>query len=179
MDADPIKGLRQYLQIHVDMRKKHKLRDPSWVYAGMEDFVLEEGEPFTEFSPYQPVPGKNNRYRMRMPKACFNNAYLAAVASRGNLLYVEGYAMSAFMPVHHAWNIDAGRKIVDTTWCGDGTDLGMFTRPTPGVAYFGIVFDLNFVRSTRTNNNTCVIDQWEKNWPLLKQKFRPYQEVAA
>jgi hypothetical protein len=151
---------------------------PGWHYAGMEDFVLREGTAFTEFSPDQPTVRGKNRYRPRIPKACFDNSYKAALASRGNLSYVEGYAFSKFMPVHHAWNIDRDGKIVDTTWCGNDEDLGAFTRPSPGVAYLGVVFDLAYVRGMRTDENTCVIDQWQKSWPLLCVPFNEHREAA-
>lgn len=177
--ADGTAGLRQYLALNVDMRTKHKgmsMLDAGYAYVCMEDFVLKEGEIFMEFSPHQPKLGQKNRYRPRMPRQCFANAYKAALASKGRLRYVEGYAYGGFLPVLHAWNIDPDGKIVDTTWCGDGEDLRAFTRPKPGSAYMGVIFPIEYVRSQRTPDNTSMIDAWERNWSLLR---KPYKEVIA
>jgi hypothetical protein len=169
---DGSEGLRQYLEFSVEARHRFfKNQHENRPYVCMEDFVLQEGTMFVEFSPWQPTLGGRNRYRPRMVQQCFDNAYKAALASRGRLRYVEGYAQSAFFPVSHAWNIDADDLIVDTTWCGGGEDLGAFRRPEPGSAYMGVVFDLNYVRKTRTKGNTSMIDRWEEGWPLLQQKF--------
>jgi hypothetical protein len=155
------------------------MRVPGHYYLGMEDFVLKEGKVFWEVSPWQPVAkaGAKNRYRPRMIKCCFNNTYLAAVASRGKLRYVEGFAYCGFLPVHHAWNVDADDRVVDTTWCGLPDDLSY--RPELGTAYMGVEFPLSYVRSLRTNDNTSVIDQWEKNWPVLRTPYNELLEVAA
>jgi hypothetical protein len=167
-----VTSLEQYLQIHVDLRKKHNLKT-SLAYVCFEDFVLQHGELFTEISPHQPVAGrKGNRYRPRIMKACFQNAYCAAVASKGHLRYAEGYADGNIMPVHHAWNLDPEGRVVDTTWCHpDGAQM-----PTVGKAYMGLTFPIEYVRSMRTKDNCSIIDQWQKGWPLLQNR---YEGVAA
>jgi hypothetical protein len=180
MNAEHIATLRQYLAIHVELREKHRdsMVHPDWLYAGMEDFVLKEGTVFREISPYQPLSrGERNRYKPRFIKHCFENSYRAAVASRGKLRYVEGFAHSQILPVHHAWNIDEKDRVVDTTWCGVEDDP--LYRPPVGTAYIGCIFDLSFVRAMRTNDNTSVIDQWQKGWPVLKIPYTPNTEVAA
>src|SRR3954447_13150263 len=110
--TEDIGGLRRCLAASIDMRKMHGMKDPSWHYIGMEDFVLKEGKPFLEFSKDHPKPGERNRYKPRIPRQCYDNSYKAVLASKGRLRYVEGYAMSAFLPVLHAWNIDPDGKIV-------------------------------------------------------------------
>ena len=70
--------------------------------------------------------------------------------------------------MHHAWNIDEQGRIVDTTWCG--TEDAHF-HPKPGSSYFGVVFDLDYVRRTTTSSNASVIDQWQKDYPVLREKY--------
>lgn len=177
MNADHIANLRQYLAIHVEMRERHpSMVVPGFVYQGMEDFVLKEGKIFWEVSPDQPSRGKKNRYKPRFMKACFDNSYKAAVASRGALRYIEGFAYNGFLPVHHAWNIDAQDRVIDTTWWGDG---GLYDNPPVGTAYMGVEFPISYVRSLRSDNNLCVIDQWEHNWPVLSTPYNELLEVAA
>lgn len=179
MDPQRLAELRQFLDFSVMARKRFSLKMDLF-YICMEDFVLQEGVGFREVSPWQPSERGTNRYRPRIPRQCFDNSYKAATASRGRLRYVEGYADGGIFPVPHAWNIDEEDRIVDTTWCGDGAERGVFTRPTIGRAYIGVVIDLDYVRSMRTNDNTSMIDRWEEGWPLLQQKYdNPYREAVA
>jgi len=113
MDEDTIK---HYLKIHVDLREKHasmNMREAGYAYSCQEDFVLREGTLYTEMSERVYKPG--------IPRYCFHNAYVAASRSRGKLRYCEGYALSSFMPVPHGWCIDPDGRVVDVTWCGDGS----------------------------------------------------------
>ena len=169
METHEVTSLEGYLQIHVDLRKKHNLKS-TLAYLCFEDFILQHGTLFTEISPDQPVVGRRNRYRPRGLKACFHNAYCAAVASKGRLHYAEGYADGQFMPVHHAWNVDPEGRVVDTTWCYPQDER----LPSVGTAYMGLVFPLDYVRETRTNDNCSIIDQWQKGWPLLQNKFEGF-----
>ena len=179
LDPERLREMQQFLDFCVQARKRLDLSGIGH-YLCMEDFVMQEGTGYLKVSPDHPGEYKRNRYRTRMPRQCFDNAYKAAVASRGKLRYVEGYAHGGFMPVHHAWNIDTEGRIVDTTWCGDGEDRGYFTRPPLGSAYMGVVFDVPFVRNLRTDNNTCVIDRWDEGWPVLRQKYiNPLREAVT
>ena len=96
LTQEAVDGLKEFLGATVTIRSQHKsMTDPRWHYVGIEGFVLDEGQAFTEFSPWQPITpsnGKRNRYRPRIPQHCFYNSYCAAVASKGKLRYVEGYA---------------------------------------------------------------------------------------
>lgn len=163
-----------WLATHVEMRNRHRSQmiDPDWYYDGMEDFVLKEGQVFYDFSVLQPKIGVESVISPGVPKHCFENSYRAARTSQKKgprLRYVEGWAYNIIMPVHHAWCIDEEERIVDVTWCGDDREHSFF--PPPGTGYYGVVFDLDFVKAMRSPQNTSVIDQWEKGWPLLKQKF--------
>jgi hypothetical protein len=170
MATREVTSLEEYLQTHIHFRKVHNLRT-GLAYLCLEDFVLQHGTLFTEISPDQPtysewILGQRMRYRPRTPRACFHNAYCTAVASRGRLRYAEGYADARVMPAHHAWTVDPAGRVVDTTWCHDGDPL-----PGPGSAYLGLVFPIEYVREMRTTDNCSIIDQWQKGWPLLQNRF--------
>lgn len=170
-----VNSLEEYLQVQVYAREKFGMKS-NMAYLCLEDFVLQHGTLFNEISKDQPVWGQaGNRYRPRAMKGCFHNAYCAAVASRGRLRYAEGYAESRMFPVHHAWNIDPEGKVVDTTWCHDEESK----LPTVGTSYMGLVFPIEYVRSMRTNQNCSIIDQWQKGWPLLQNRFTGFDAVAA
>lgn len=162
-------SIRRYVEIQVEMRREWQRGRSDYEYLCMEDFVLREGQVFTGMSPRDP------KYKRGYLKHCFYNAYLAAARSRGNLRYVEGYAttVNGFMPVLHAWCIDRDDLVVETTW--RGAPLGVEMIPS---AYMGVVFDMDHVRSTRTDENGSMIDRWEDRWPLLKKPYR-VDTVAA
>lgn len=58
---------------------------------------------------------KPARYQWGYRGMCFRNAWSLALRS-SRLTYVEGYATTGFMAVHHAWCIDENNNVVDTTW---------------------------------------------------------------
>jgi hypothetical protein len=171
-DATAAAELRKYLEAHVTAIKHFGRENPKLEYQGIQDFILREGRDYTEFS----ADNFNGRYRQGIPRYCFHNAYLAAVRSRERLRYVEGYALGSIIPVHHAWNIDPDGRIVDVTWVGtgDNNNADAFFVPTPGRAYRGVVFPVEYVREIRNSTSgACVLDNWEQNYPLLRQKWVP------
>lgn len=104
----------------------------------IHEFLLRNGQRFLS----QPKP---DRYRMRMPKACFWNAARLAKKSRV-LRYAEGYVASPDIPilVHHAWCVDARDRVIDVT-LQDFRD----GRSRAGTAqYFGVVFGKEFLGLT-------------------------------
>ena len=178
--------MRNFLEINVSFRRDHMKmqRPPGLAYLCMEDFVLQEGHEFDEFSIYHPTEdgGEEWQFDPGMPKSCFDNAYRVATSADAEdmglkLRYVEGYAVSAFLPVMHAWVIDEYDRIIDVTWCG--TDDEHDIMPTPGEAYLGVIIDLDYVTKNRTNQNCSMIDAWEKGWPLLQQKYIHTKEVQT
>lgn len=78
-----------------------------------EEYVLRQGVVCTA----QALP---KGFRRGTPKLCFHNARKLVLnrRRRGSLTYVEGYAMRADIgiPMHHAWAIDAERRVIDVTW---------------------------------------------------------------
>jgi len=120
-----------------------------WKYSCFEAFVLKNGEPFV-------VNGiKVKRGKI---KECFKNAFYLADYNP-DLTYVEGYAIFSGigLPVLHAWCVDKDGKVYDPTW------------KTLGDEYFGVKFDIEFVRKTiLARRRFGVIDNFEKEFPLLK-----------
>lgn len=152
-----VQGVIDYLRFSVEGREKLGVKKPEgYHYLCIEDFVLQHGREFPILSP------NAERYQRRPLKACFDNSFQMVSRSRGRLRYVEGYAMGAFFPVHHAWAIDEQDRVIDRTW-----------RET-GIGYFGIIVPLDYVRSIRTFDNLCVLDRWQDNYPLLREPFEGF-----
>jgi hypothetical protein len=157
MDTDPtqLAELRQFLAWSVQARKRffEGRNRPDFPYLCMEDFVLQEGVPFRTVSPHQPATGKRiNRYRPRVPRQCYDNAFKAATASRGQAALRRGLRpASEIFPVlsrleHRPAGPHRGHDMVRHRT--RITDL-LRARPV-GLAYLGVVFDLAYVRQTRT-----------------------------
>ena len=88
-------------------------------------------------------------------RACFKNAF-NLLTVRDDLTYVEGYAFW-FLPVLHAWCVDAAGNVVDPTW-DDPQDR----------RYFGVPFDRDFVFATaKERERYGVIENPEMNFPLI------------
>jgi hypothetical protein len=145
-----------------------------YTYTGLADLLLKHGRFFQP----QLLP---KSYRLRPPRACFDNAYRLAKKSAGRLRYVEGVA-AASLPeeswqpvVHHAWCVDAQDCVVDVTW------------PSLGLAYFGVVMSLDRVGRTRSrdarpgelvcDHATSVLDDWGRRWPVYKEPFTDPQQL--
>lgn len=127
-----------------------RMRDPS-----SEAFVLEHGRLFTTLRAEQPKPGT--------PKQCYYNAARMVRRSKGQLIFVEGYAL-AMIPLPHAWCIDLEGQVVETTWRPTW-------RPLPGdtarVDYYGIPFSTDYlVRSIKRWGQYSLLDNWRNNWPV-------------
>lgn len=123
-------------------------RKNGWKYSCIEEFVLKNGKAFSGFE-------KVKRGRQ---KECFKNAFYLADYNP-DLQYVEGYATfsNIGLPVLHAWCVKDG-KVYDPTWKN-------------GNEYFGVVFDLSYVRKTiLARKRFGVIDNFEHQFPLLSGK---------
>lgn len=57
-------------------------------------------------------------------KMCFANATHAALWM-AELTYVEGFAYSGIIPVHHAWVINQAGYALEVTWRDGGNDCGL------------------------------------------------------
>jgi hypothetical protein len=133
----------------------------------VEHFVLENGRAFAP----RRLP---KEFHARTRGYCFWNARQLAIENPDQLRYVEGIACegSEFEP--HAWNIDKGDCVVDSTW-GWG-DANEYNNPK---AYFGVIFPLEIVMLAVTVKNVIgspvsyegVLDDQINFWPLLKEKY--------
>lgn len=157
-EPDPIEQLREYLGTFVQLRQPpFDLPRISEHYSCIEEFVLRHGEVWTP----QELP---RRFAPRQPKACFFNAATivrqARRSGRRPLRYVEGFATTAGLglAVHHAWAVDEEGLVIDPTW----------TTAGPGIAYLGIVFDLD---QLPRGAGSSVLDNWHDGWPLLQEPF--------
>jgi hypothetical protein len=113
-----------------------------------------------EYRP-QPLPA---RFKAGAWRQCFANSY--RMASRHKLTYVEGVAMGNDndVPHLHAWCADCDRNVFDRTW-------------KIGVAYFGIPFQLPFVKTTIEKRKAArgadyyygILDDWHDKFPLINQ----------
>lgn len=81
-------------------------------------------------------------------KECYKNAFILA-ESNSDYTYVEGLAIPGFIgiPLEHAWVVDAKGHVIDTTW-------------EDGIEYFGIPFELDFVRKIILETKTWGVIDW-------------------
>ena len=150
MGADAAKALKDYMEALTCIRKNHMSSPPGFKYACMEDFVLQEGREFTP----APLPDDIPR---GVIKECYKNSF-DILFEKPDLTYCEGYAHGAVIPVMHAWLATSDGKVVDATW------------PEIGSAYWGIPFERDFVMKTAMTREVYgVIDNWEENYPLLRE----------
>lgn len=95
---------------------------------------------------------------------CYGNAQRYARRHKG-VWYVEGLAVSVDdeddFVLRHAWCVEDGGAVIDVTpqWC-KGVNY----------AYFGVVLPMELVDEQIEGNteSVCVLDNWEKEYPLLK-----------
>ena len=144
-------GLLTTVQSLANCMRVYRLKlEPNMV--DLYTYVAEHGRLWTP----APLP-KGIRYGR--VKQCFHNCQKLATRRR-SLQYVEGYAFSGQLafPIHHAWCVK-GDTVIDPTW------------DPPGIAYLGIVFDMDFVAEQIAGNtqSISVIDNWEKGFPLLRR----------
>ena len=104
--------------------------------------VQRHGRAYTEFSPQS--------VRLGPIKLCFMNT-LHLCLQQPELTYVEGWALN-MIPAPHAWAVDPGGRIIETTW------------REPGHEYFGIPFATSYARRAALESGFYgLLDNW--NWP--------------
>ena len=128
-------------------------RPEGFVYSCIEDFVLKNGRHMGDRSE------RSALYKNGRIKECYRNALFLAHDHR-DLIYCEGYALGAILPVLHAWCVDNKGNVIDPTW-NDGKD------------YFGVMFSTRFaVKHTLARGCYGLIDDWKNHFPLLRGKHR-------
>ena len=93
--------------------------------------LLQHGRSWTFDPAFRPPMHYSTR------KACFSNCLQLILRHPRKYTYVEGLAATDFLPVAHAWCIDAQGRVVDPTWHG-------LERSGPS-DYFGIPFRARFL----------------------------------
>ncbi len=134
-------------------------------------FVLQMGISMTP--PSLPLPAG-------MPKGkvgdCYSNCFTWKYKNQDSpLVYCEGYAIGRLgIPVLHAWLVDPSGKVVDPTWCGesDYDDTKEIQSPTPGLAYYGVPFEFDYVIETcRESRYFGVIENHRDNYSLITRWY--------
>ena len=111
--------------------------------GGVFHFVTKFGRAWTSPSPdSKPVPAVGSH--------CFFNAQVFLKSERERLTYVEGFGgdpATGFVPIHHAWLVDAAGRVVDPTW--PDSDL---------CSYFGVPFNSDFVLRFLSDHENLGLD---------------------
>jgi len=153
--------VRQFLRDSSKLIKQNGTK--GWAYRNMYDFVAKEGIEFNFESNFPWIKGP--------PSQCFANA-MTLCSFHKNIRYVEGYAFSIAFPMYHAWCIDEGGKVIETTW------------DSMGSGYVGVIFPKQYVKKiVAKSGEYSVIDKWKIGWPLLTgehdyQSLKKELEVA-
>lgn len=143
-----------YLTAIVQIRANSQFRAPDLIYKGGEDLVKRHGKQFTA----QPLP---EEYGLMEAKNCYNNAFILAAANP-ELTYVEGYAYSGILPIHHAWVVDAEGRVIDPTWIDP-----------VNCTYFGVGFKTAHLRKlvNKRGFNPTMFDDYDRSWPLFRGRI--------
>lgn len=137
--------MTQYLQ--AVNRMASSLKSPT-----IEGIVLQHGKPFTP-----PAAPRPKGIRKGADKQCYRNAYL--LAFQMDWTYVEGFAIPDCVPIplQHAWVIDSQGNLIETTW------------DTPGIEYFGIPLEWDFIHKTLLDTKRYgVLDPMSK---VFRQRY--------
>ena len=133
--ATLVDNLRIYLKM---VRKADELeKNTGLTFADVVEFVIANGVEF-EFH------ARPKGIRKMAAQSCFHNA--AMLAMKKDLIYVEGFVGGHAVPIHHAWCVEKGSRIViDPTL--DGTE------------YWGVPFTKEFVLSDPEKIGDSLIDE--------------------
>jgi hypothetical protein len=124
-----------------------------YTYAGIGEFLLLHG---TWYEP-RPLP---KRMRRGIPRGCFSNAL--KLARTGKYRFVEGYAVAdgcAFLPIHHAWNLDGVGNLIDNTW------------QETGLAYLGVEFPLEVAEKAIRYQGNTVLDNPKTRHEIYREPY--------
>lgn len=155
-----------------------------WRYNSAEHFVLAHGDYFKGYR--RPPKG----FKMMEPKQCIGNSQEVALLRPG-CIYVEGVVTSVIGSIKHAWVRTTEHELIDVTLrslakpdramakmlfeAGHVASVKAGMKPL-GTAeddanreYFGVAIKTDYVRESvkEQDLHTCLIDNWERSWPLL------------
>lgn len=148
--------LMQQLLVGTVMQHQYGDGNSSWRYANHYDLVLDLGT----LRHVRPLPGDDLRHMV--PNECYGNALLGADVE--GYRYVEGFAMTDFLMMNHAWLEDAEGRVVDPTW-------HPLLKKGLHFTYYGIAFDTAFVhdRAIATGWTSVLRSEWRIGHPILRQ----------
>ena len=136
--------------------------NPGWKYRGFDELILNCGR--------EMELDENSSIEQGIPKNCYWNCQ-QLVSKQPELIYCEGFAVSQNLgfPVPHGWLLNSTGKVVEPTW------------ESPCVAYLGVAFSWNWVRSLlksrRQRGNKNELSVFECNFledhSFLKQGWPP------
>jgi len=171
-------SVTKYLE---DIAKMQHLKKQGYLYDGPAEFVLREGRKFLSAEEgLTPEESEMLKHVLKRQcdyeaKKCFYNAQSIGLA--GTIGYVEGYADSIGIPMEHAWNTING-KVIDMTWKmnnGGNPVLGVIPG---GWEYYGVELPHELINSMwSTGKSSTLINDWENDYPLLKEPFSDNWEI--
>jgi len=156
-------GLREQLATWVEFLREQK-PDSDLHYLGDMDMVLREGRPYESV---KWTTWRGTGYRRGPERRCFSNAFDLALQHYPELDYVEGFATTGLIGVHHAWCATPDGRVVDPTW----REVTREDRPVDSWAYLGIPLDLDWVSGRLFRQDTYGIfgengaDLWKAPLP--------------
>jgi hypothetical protein len=162
-----------------DIAKMQHLKKKGYAYDGPAEFVLKHGKQYQsaeltseELEMLKHVLKRQCDYEA---KKCFYNAQSIGLA--GTIGYVEGYADSVGIPMDHAWNTING-KVIDMTWkMNNGGEPVLGVIPE-GWEYHGVELPHQLINSMwSTGKSSTIINDWENDFPLLKEPFDDHYEI--
>ena len=186
--------MRDYLEQRAGMEFRiHTANNSPTTYAGLCDFILDRGHPRPDSSPlteeqfeYLTKVAKATTLRFE-PKQCFHNAMMLAICDsnlEGRIEYIEGFAYTGALPVHHAW-VELDGKLVDLTRSLRPNSAQEFINGKPpqadlrdrllgvipeGWEYLGVTFDSDEVQSYvwEHEETNSLITNYRDGFPKLK-----------
>lgn len=193
-------SMRDYLEQRAVMEFRIRAANGSTLtYAGLCDFVLDRGRPQPESAPlteeqfeYLTQVAKATTLPFE-PKQCFHNAMMLAICDshmEGRIEYIEGFAYTGALPVHHAW-VELDGKLVDLTRSLRPTSAQDFIDGKPpqadlrdrllgeipeGWEYIGTPFDTDEVHNyvwEHEETNSLIVNYRDGFPNLMKERLAP------
>lgn len=135
-------------------RRGDDLKRRGYAYRNEYEFLLREGR-FYKPGPHPPAIAQ------QAPRQCFYNAML--IAAVHDVPIVEGMAIGPLggPPCHHAWNLSADDRAIDTTW------------GRPGLAYLGVRFSAWRANDATWHGDASILQDHARNMPVLREPWVP------
>jgi len=165
--------IKRYLKASIEVTESRlrSLKELSYAYHSIDDFILSEGFQFSSLplslSEEEVVTKIKKRLRPQR-HACFLNSFRFLIIAKEypgfSWGYVEGYNYAVIAPIYHSWVFLNG-KVIDPT-------LRRYGEFPANEEYFGVAFppDEYLGYCARTGEARAYIDNYWERWPLLKTR---------